>query len=458
MTQAPIPTGSDKIPRESTIVIFSDDPVSARLLKQILQHGHYGVRQIRTAALLLSTMAEQPADLILLDVVSPGEDIYTLCKELKRTATTLLTPVIFVSTFQQATDKVMAFEAGGVDYLTKPFHPAEVLARVDHHLQVARLQRELKQDKRALEQSYEQLQNAHQRISLMTGVLSEQLTGKLLDGKYLMGEKLDSGGFGIVYHAQQVALQRAVAVKILRLPRPDRAQSQLERFRREGISASRVAHPNVVLVLDSGVSPEGIPYLVMELLKGQSLKARLEKCGGALPVAECLRIIKSVCEVLAEAHDANVIHRDIKPDNIFLHQGTDGEIAKVLDFGIATLHGADDRTLTRLTNPDVAVGTALYMAPERMQDDGEDGQCDVYSLAVTLYIMLCGQPPFLAKSDDPVSMMFCHYYEAPIPLHEQNSAIPEQLAALVMRGLIKDPKQRPTAREFLAELKVLSAP
>jgi serine/threonine protein kinase len=248
-----------------------------------------------------------------------------------------------------------------------------------------------------------------------------------------------------------------VAVKILRLPRPERANSQLERFRREGISASRVNHPNAVTILDSGVSPEGIPYLVMELLHGLSLGARLEQCGGMLPIADCLRIIKPVCEVLVQAHAANVIHRDIKPDNIFLHQGADGETVKVLDFGIATLHSTDEHALTRLTNPDMAMGTALYMAPERMQDDGEDGQCDVYSLAVTLYIMLCGQAPFSVQSEDPIGTMFCHYYESPIPILEQNPVVPEQLAALVMDGLQKDPKQRPTAREFLAQLSVISA-
>lgn len=443
--------------RETSILMFSDDILSARLLKQILLHHRYRVREVNKVSTLHGAIAQQQPGLILLDIIKPGEDVFALCQEIKSRAATALTPIIFVSAFQQVADKVHAFAVGGDDYLTKPFHPAEVLARVDHHLKVARLQQELEQEKAALERSYAQLRAAHERISLMSGVLSEHLTGKLLDGKYLLEAKIDSGGFGVVYRALHVSLQRPVAVKVLRLTRPDRAETHLERFRREGISACRVVHPNAVSVLDFGVSPEGIPYLVMELLIGQTLAARLEQTGNTLPIADCLRIVAPICEVLIESHAAGVVHRDIKPDNIFLHRGTEGEVVKVLDFGIANMRDTDDRSMTRLTRSDGAMGTALYMAPERLHSDRENGQSDVYSLAVMLYIMLCGRAPFAKAHADPVSTMYSHSYESPIPLQAQNPAIPAPLVALVMDGLAKDPKARPTAREFLARLRGLGS-
>jgi len=449
MTQA---QSAQAVPAIS-ILIFSDDLVSARLLKQILAHRGHRVQEVSKVPLLHAAIARQVPELILLDVIAPGEAVYALCQDIKASLATQLTPVLFVSAFQQVTDKVRAFEVGGDDYLTKPFHPAELLARVDRHLKLARLQQELAKEKLALEQSYAQLRAAHQRISLMSGVLTEHLTGVLLDGKYLLSAKLDSGGFGVVYRAEHVALQRPVAVKILRLQHPNLAESQLERFRREGVSTCRVIHPNAVTVLDSGVSPEGIPFLVMELLTGHNLAARLAQCGGVLPIAESLRIIEPICEVLIEAHAAGVIHRDIKPENIFLHSGPGGEVVKVLDFGIAILRGEDDRTMTSVTKLGATPGTALYMAPERVQGGRADGQADVYSLAVMLYIMLCGHIPFSVTHDDALRTMFSHSYEQPVPLHEQNPAIPSQLATVVMGGLIKDPGQRPTAREFLAQLR-----
>src|ERR1700712_4179966 len=122
MTQPP--SSSENILNATTILLFSDDPVSARFLKQVLLHCKHRVRQVRTVAMLRSAIAQKPPEMILFDLVSPDEDIFTLCKELKSIPPTLFTPIIFVSPFQQVTDKVRAFEVGGADYLTKPFHPA----------------------------------------------------------------------------------------------------------------------------------------------------------------------------------------------------------------------------------------------------------------------------------------------------------------------------------------------
>jgi serine/threonine protein kinase len=337
----------------------------------------------------------------------------------------------------------------------KPFQPAEVLARIEHQLKLARLQRELEQEKAALQKSYELLHGAHQRMSLMSGALSEQLSGMTLDGKYLLNIKLGSGGFGIVYKGLQVALQRPVAVKILRLMQSDEFEIALERFRREGISTCRVRHRNAIEVIDTGVSAEGIPYLVMELLSGRSLHDELVAHGNYLPLARCMEIIAPICEVLAEAHALGVVHRDIKPENIYLHRDAHGEIVKILDFGIASLRDLDDAPMTRLTKPQFVLGTALFMAPERVRGTADiDGRSDVYSVAVMLYMMLCGESPFSISYDDNLKLMMAHLNDAPTPLRQYIPTIPSELEAAVMLGMEKKAADRPTAREFLRGLQM----
>lgn len=438
---------------QASILILSDDPVSGRLLHQMLTRAGYTVTQVGSAAALHTSITQHPPALIFLDVVMPGADTYELCRELKKTKNTAPIPVLFLSAIQQAIDKVKAFESGGADYLMKPFQPAEVLARIEHQLKLARLQRELEQEKAALQKSYELLRGAHQRMSLMSGALSEQLAGMTLDGKYLLNVKLGSGGFGIVYKGLQVALQRPVAVKILRLMQSDEFEIALERFRREGISTCRVRHRNAIEVIDTGVSAEGIPYLVMELLSGRSLHDEMVSHGNYLPLGRCMEIIAPICEVLAEVHASGVVHRDIKPENIFLHQDPHGEIVKVLDFGIASLRDLDDAPMTRLTKPQFVLGTALFMAPERVRGSGDiDGRSDVYSVAVMLYMMMTGESPFAISFDDNLKMMMAHLNDEPTPLRHHIPTIPQAIESAVMIGMAKKPADRPTAREFLRGL------
>lgn len=438
----------------ASILILSDDPMSGRLLNQILTKVGYQVAQVGSARALHAHITQHVPQLILLDVVMPDADTYELCIELKKNKATAPIPVMFLSAIQQAIDKVKAFEVGGADYLMKPFQPAEVLARIEHQLKLARLQRELEQEKAALQKSYELLRGAHQRISLMSGVLSEQLAGTTLDGKYLLNVKLGSGGFGIVYKGLQLSLQRPVAVKVLRLLNLDDPEVQLERFRREGISTCRVRHKNAIEVIDTAVSAEGIPYMVMELLSGRSLQDELYAHQGSLSLGRCMDIIIPVCEVLAEAHGAGVVHRDIKPENIFLHQSPQGEVIKVLDFGIASLRDMDDAPMTRLTKPHFVLGTALYMAPERVKGTGDiDGRSDVYSVAVMLYIMLTGESPFAIECDDNLKLMLAHLNDPPIPLHQHLPSVPVAIELAVMAGMAKKPAQRPTAKEYLQGLR-----
>jgi serine/threonine protein kinase len=237
-------------------------------------------------------------------------------------------------------------------------------------------------------------------------------------------------------------------VKVFK-PRPgnDNAEA-VERFKREGISISRLSHPNIITVLDSGVSAQGIAYLVMELLKGVSLAQELRAIP-ATTLKHCLERVVPVCRALAEAHRLGIIHRDIKPDNIFVNYTMEGEVIKVVDFGIAKMMADDTgENLETLTGTNNLIGTPTYMAPERLASKPYDGGSDVYSLGVVLYELLAGRPPFEKTLSGLVGMMLKHIKDAPTPLRELNPFIPPSIEEIVARTLQKEPSLRPTAREL----------
>jgi hypothetical protein len=278
--------------------------------------------------------------------------------------------------------------------------------------------------------------------------LALALPGTVLDGKYRLDEKIGEGGFGVVFKATHLSLGRTIAVKVFK-PRPgnDNAEA-VERFKREGISISRLSHPNIITVLDSGISAQGIAYLVMELLKGVSLAQEL-RTTPATTLKHCLERVIPVCGALAEAHRLGIIHRDIKPDNIFINYTLEGEVIKVVDFGIAKMMADDTgEDLETLTGTNNLIGTPAYMAPERLASKPYDGGSDVYSLGVVLYELLAGRPPFEKTLSGLVGMMLKHINDKPTPLRELNPLIPPVIEDIVARTLEKNPAKRPTAQEL----------
>lgn len=304
----------------------------------------------------------------------------------------------------------------------------------------------LQEVNRDLARKNKELDEAQRRTDLVFSALAEALPGKVLDGKYRLDVKIGAGGFGVVYEGTQLALNRKVAVKVFRPTSGNDSPQALERFRREGISACRVNHPNAVAVLDSGVSSEGIAYIVMELLRGYSLSDELRRYG-VLPPTRCAEVLIPVLDVLDAAHAEGVIHRDIKPDNIFLHQTRDGEIIKVVDFGVAKLMQEEVSGEQTISALGVVVGTAAYLAPERINHLTYDGKSDVYAVGVMLYQMLTGLLPFTSASGF-VGVALQHLTHSPRPVHELVPDIPAELSRLVAQALEKDPAQRPTAREM----------
>ncbi|MBX7222922.1 MAG: serine/threonine protein kinase, partial [Blastocatellia bacterium] len=185
-----------------------------------------------------------------------------------------------------------------------------------------------------------------------------------------------------------------------------------------------------------------IAYLVMELLEGYSLWEELQKCG-YLSLRRPAEILTPVCQALAEAHRLGIVHRDIKPANIFLHRTGEGEVVKVVDFGIAKLVGeAGSGAGYDLTATGGIVGTPTYMAPERLSGKAYDGKSDVYSLGVMLYEMLCGRPPFVAE-ENAYQVILAHLQESPPSLRQFNPNLPEAIETVILEALAKSPADRP---------------
>lgn len=306
----------------------------------------------------------------------------------------------------------------------------------------------------------EELIASQKQAARIFSALAEALPGTVLDGKYQLDKKIGSGGFGAVFQATHLALNRAVAVKVFR-PTPGNDTSEsLVRFRLEGVSAIRVNHPNAVSVLDSGISLEGIAYLVMELLEGHTLKREISQ-QSILPIKRAAEILLPVCDVLDKAHSMGIIHRDIKPDNIFLHKNLADEIVKVVDFGIAKLIDETfefDEDMQNLTATGGLIGTPVYMSPERLQNLPYDGKSDIYSLGVVFYEMLCGRPPFFPQSNSTYDIFMViqnHINDLPPNPSKINPSISLEIEALILKTLAKDPILRPSAKELAQELAIL---
>lgn len=256
---------------------------------------------------------------------------------------------------------------------------------------------------------------------------------------------------GTVFLAEQIAVgNRPVALKVLLRKLLDDPEFLL-RFQNEAASTGRIDHPNVVTIHESGQADDGTPYIAMQYLEGEPLRAAL-KARGALPIAETLEIIQQVARGLNAAHRLGIIHRDLKPDNIFLTRGDEDElVVKVVDFGIAKLREAATHTLTG-----TVLGTPAYMSFEQasgMRSDELDPRSDIYSLGVVVYEMLTGRVPF--HSDTPLGYVRKHLSEDPPPFRAVKSDLPAlpQLEGVVMRALAKDRDKRySSVLEFAREL------
>jgi eukaryotic-like serine/threonine-protein kinase len=259
-------------------------------------------------------------------------------------------------------------------------------------------------------------------------------------GNYRAISLLGEGGMGAVYLAEHPAIGRRVAVKVLH-KNYIRDENLLTRFLNEARAANAIRHPNIIEILDSGTIADGTPFLVMELLEGESLGTRIRR-DGALPIQTAVEFCYQTASALGAAHKKGIVHRDLKPDNLFVvpdPHDPERERIKVLDFGIAKLQqSANDSVKTRTGT---LMGTPIYMSPEQCRGTKTvDHRSDIYSLGIIFFEMLCGQPPFVSEGFGELVNM--HLNVAPPAPSTQNANVSPTIDGIVLKMLSKNPDER----------------
>lgn len=281
--------------------------------------------------------------------------------------------------------------------------------------------------------------------------------GRSVADRYVIERMLGDGAMGVVYRAQHAALERTVAIKILR---SEYSHNELvtTRFAREARAASRLDHPNIVRVFDYGVEPDGLLFIALEFVEGPDLATLIHE-QGPLPTARIANILSQILAALTVAHEAGIVHRDIKPENILIQQRADEkgqlvDFVKVCDFGIALLHedpaNAGAAELSHLTG-NLIIGTPAYMSPEQARGEVLDARSDIYSVGLVTYQMLCAQLPF--DDSSPFAIAFKQIHEEPAP-PSASAEVDANLEALCLRALRKNPAERfQNAREMRLALR-----
>jgi CheY-like chemotaxis protein len=413
---------------DHTILVVDDNADVRDLLEHRLRQEGFRTATASNGREALERIAAKAPSLILLDVSMPEMSGLDVLSRVRETHGPVELPIVMVTAHADSEDVVEALGRGANDHVAKPVDLPAMIARVKAHLRI--------------------------RDACLPGPPSgdemrspaELAPGMILAGRYRLEARIGSGTFGTVFRATHTELGHSVAIKVLQAS-ANASPDALARFRREGITACRVKHPNAVQVLDFGVTPGGVAYLVMEVLSGYALDQELVD-GRTVTLARTVRIMVPVCEALAAAHRSGIVHRDVKPANIFLHLAGGEEIPKVLDFGIARIVG-EAAADPRVTLEGFIVGTPVYMAPERFRNETVDGRSDVYSVGVTLYQMLTGRLPFAADQADPMAVAMRHL-EAAVP--PMGHGVPPAVEEVVMNALRKTREHRPDALHLAQDL------
>jgi eukaryotic-like serine/threonine-protein kinase len=276
----------------------------------------------------------------------------------------------------------------------------------------------------------------------------KKLIGETLNGNYRIERMIGSGGMGAVFQATHLALGNSVAVKVL-APELASDTSLVKRFQREARVGGNLMHPNIVRVQDFGKTDDGILFMVMEFIDGETLAGKLTK-NGRLSLEETIVIVEALCDALTTAHKNNLLHRDLKPANILIGKLNSREVVKLLDFGIVKLLQPDEHQ-SQLTAVGQVFGTPLYMAPEHLMGLTLTPQADLYSLAVMTYEMLTGALP--ADQED-LRKLLEQKMKGTASVTTHVADLPPALDEVFAKGLASNPESRyATANDFLQAVK-----
>jgi len=281
---------------------------------------------------------------------------------------------------------------------------------------------------------------------------TDPLVGTILAGRYRVQRRIGEGGMGLVYEAEHTGIEKRVAIKVLRDDFSKRPEV-VERFQLEAKSASKIGNAHIIDISDFGETPSGASYFVMEYLDGQDL-ADLLAVESTLPAARAVGLVQQCCRALGAAQRKGVVHRDMKPENIFLTTRDEvPDFVTIVDFGIAKMNdieteGAPGR---KLTKTGMIFGTPEYMSPEQAAGKPADGRVDIYALGVILYECLAGRTPFVG--DSFMGILTQHMFEEVPALHEVNPnvVVSPELEMVILRALAKDPDERYSSMEALSE-------
>ncbi len=287
---------------------------------------------------------------------------------------------------------------------------------------------------------------AHDEPGLPNGRPSDLVGRQIAD--YRVEREIGRGGMAVVYRAKDLRLDRTVALKLL-APELARNDTFRKRFTHESRVAAAIDHPHIVPVFEAGET-EGILYIAMRYVAGQDLRALLDR-KGPLPAGTASRIAAQVASALDAAHAHDLVHRDVKPGNILVAEGTDSdhpEHVYLTDFGLTK----KSLSLTGFTTVGQFVGTLDYVAPEQISGRPVDGRCDVYSFACVVYETMAGEPPF--RRDDDMALLWAHQFDPAPPLTSKRSDLPAAVDGVMAKALAKSPEDRyDTCLQFVAALR-----
>jgi eukaryotic-like serine/threonine-protein kinase len=450
MTDQPTPVAADEPGR---ILLVDDDVTNLDVLRHTLAGPQYRLFAALNGEDALKVARRTAPLIILLDVVMPGIDGYETCRRLKEDPQTRDAAVIFVSALTDPKDKVRGFEAGAVDFVTKPVQPEEVLARVNTHLAIQRLLR------RQLQAAPAVAAPGGPDYDVTGAALVQQRppgtsvfrTGDIVAFRFRIVRYLAKGGMGELYEAEDLELRERVALKTI-LSHIAEDERSIVLFKREVHLARQVTHPNVCRIYDVfrhryAAGPDrrsgDVLLLAMELLHGETLADKLRR-DGRLSTVEILPLVRQMADGLAAAHRVGVVHRDFKSHNVMLvTRGADDQVrAVVTDFGLAWRSEQGESTSLSMSSSEEGEvsGTPAYMAPEQVEGGPITAATDVYALGVVIYEMVTGALPFTGET--PAKMAIKRLHEPPPSPRVHVSDIDPLWEATILRCLARRPEER----------------